>query len=39
MDISLTITYDNALQIDTSGNPTGLGANVGRTIRSLALGG
>jgi hypothetical protein len=39
MDISLSITYDNALQIDTSGNPTGLGANVGRTIRSLALGG
>jgi hypothetical protein len=39
MDISLTITFDNALQIDTSGNPTGLGGNVGRTIRSLALGG
>ena len=39
MDIALTITYDNALQIDTSGNPTGLGANVGRTVRSLALGG
>ena len=39
MDISLTITYDNALQVDASGNPTGLGANVGRTIRSLALGG
>jgi hypothetical protein len=39
MDISLSITYDNALQIDTSGNPTGLGANVGRTVRSLALGG
>jgi hypothetical protein len=39
MDISLSITFDNALQIDTSGNPTGLGTNVGRTIRSLALGG
>ena len=39
MDIALTITFDNALQIDTAGNPTGLGANVGRTIRSLALGG
>jgi hypothetical protein len=39
MDIALSITYDNALQIDTSGNPTGLGTNVGRTVRSLALGG
>ena len=39
MDISLSITYDNALQIDGSGNPTGLGTNVGRTVRSLALGG
>jgi hypothetical protein len=38
MDIALTITYDNALQIDASGNPTGLGANVGRTVRSLATG-
>lgn len=39
MDISLTITYDNAIQTDQAGNIQGLGANVGRTIRSLALGG
>jgi hypothetical protein len=39
MDISLTIGYDNALQIDNGGNTTGLGTNVGRTVRSLALGG
>jgi len=39
MDISLDITYDNALQIDGAGNPAGLGENIGRTIRSLAIGG
>jgi hypothetical protein len=39
MDIALTITYDNALQLDTAGNLQGLGADVGRTIRSLAVGG
>jgi hypothetical protein len=39
MDIALSITYDNALQVDTAGNPTGLGAAVGRTVRSLAIGG
>lgn len=39
MDIALTITYDNAIQTDQAGNVQGLGANVGRTIRSLALGG
>lgn len=39
MDIALTITYDNAIQTDQAGNIQGLGANVGRTIRSLALGG
>ena len=39
MDISLDICYDNALQSDTSGNLQGLGANVGRTVRTLALGG
>jgi hypothetical protein len=38
MDISLKITYDNAIQVDTAGNPTGLGGAVGRTIRSLAIG-
>jgi hypothetical protein len=39
MDIALTITYDNALQLDTAGNLQGLGADVGRTVRSLAIGG
>jgi hypothetical protein len=39
MDIALTITYDNALQLDTAGNLQGLGADVGRTVRSLAVGG
>lgn len=39
LDIALTITYDNALQTDTAGNLQGLGVNVGRTIRTLALGG
>ena len=39
MDIAMSITYDNALQVDSAGNLSGLGASVGRTIRSLAVGG
>ena len=39
MDISLTICYDNATQVDSSGNLQGLGQNIGRTVRSLAVGG
>jgi hypothetical protein len=40
MDIALTITYDNALQYNTVGGvPSGVGEAVGRTVRSLALGG
>jgi hypothetical protein len=39
MDIALTICYDNALQYGEGGAPTGIGAAVGRTVRSLALGG
>jgi len=39
LDIAMTICYDNATQVDTAGNVTGLGRNVGRTARSLALGG
>jgi len=39
MDIALTITYDNALQFGAGGAPTGIGQQVGRTIRTLALGG
>jgi len=40
MDITLTITYDNAIQLNRPGGErTGLGVEVGRTVRSLALGG
>ena len=39
MDIALTITYDNALQFGAGGAPTGIGQQIGRTIRTLALGG
>jgi len=38
MDISMTITYDNAIQTNASGNPIGIGQNVGRTVRTLATG-
>jgi hypothetical protein len=40
MDIALTITYDNAIQLNRPGGErSGLGVDVGRTIRTLALGG
>lgn len=39
MDIKCTIVYDNALQYGAGGAPTGIGQAVGRTVRSLALGG
>jgi len=39
LDIALSICYDNAMQMDQSGNPSGLGENIGRTVRTLALGG
>lgn len=39
MTIKLTIVYDNALQYGTDGAPTGIGEAVGRTVRSLAIGG
>ena len=38
MDITLTIKYDNALQVNTAGQPVGIGAAVGRTVRTLATG-
>jgi hypothetical protein len=38
MDITLSIAYDNALQVNTAGQPVGIGAQVGRTIRTLATG-
>jgi len=40
MDIALTITYDNAIQLNRpGGDRVGLGQDVGRTVRTLALGG
>jgi hypothetical protein len=40
MDIALTITYDNAIQLNRpGGDRTGLGQDIGRTVRTLALGG
>lgn len=39
MDIKLTIAYDNALQYGAGGSPSGIGQAVGRTVRSLAVGG
>jgi hypothetical protein len=39
LDIALTITYDNAVQVDAAGALSGLGEAVGRTVRTLALGG
>jgi hypothetical protein len=39
LDIALSICYDNATQVDGAGNLSGLGETVGRTIRSLAVGG
>jgi hypothetical protein len=38
LDIALTITYDNAIQTNASGNPVGIGQNVGRAVRTLATG-
>lgn len=38
LKIGLTIKYDNALQLNTAGVPNGIGAAVGRTVRTLATG-
>lgn len=38
LDIAMTITYDNAIQTNASGNPTGIGQAVGRAVRTLATG-
>lgn len=38
LDIAMTITYDNAIQLNASGNPVGIGQNVGRAVRTLATG-
>jgi hypothetical protein len=40
MDIGLTISYDNAIQLNRpGGEKSGIGEDVGRTIRTLAIGG
>jgi len=38
MDISMSISFDNAIQYNASGNPVGIGQNVGRAINTLATG-
>ena len=38
VDITLTLKYDNAIQIDGTGSPVGIGADVGRGLRTLATG-
>jgi hypothetical protein len=38
LDIAMTITFDNAIQTNASGNPVGIGQNVGRAINTLATG-
>lgn len=40
MQIDLTLTYDNAIQLNRPGGEReGLGVDVGRTVRTLAIGG
>ena len=38
IDITLTLKYDNAVQIDGAGTPVGIGAAIGRSVRTLATG-
>jgi hypothetical protein len=38
IDITLTIKYDNAIQVDGAGQPRGIGASVGRALGTLATG-
>jgi len=39
MDISLSITYDNAIQLNRpNGERAGVGVDIGRTVRTLATG-
>ena len=38
LTITLSIQYDNAIQVNAAGTPTGVGAAVGRTVRTLATG-
>lgn len=38
LTITMNIIYDNAIQVNSAGTPTGIGAAVGRTVRTLATG-
>jgi hypothetical protein len=38
IDITLTLKYDNAVQIDGTGTPVGIGSAIGRSVRTLATG-
>jgi hypothetical protein len=38
LTITMNIIYDNAIQVNAVGIPTGVGAAVGRTVRTLATG-
>jgi len=38
LTITLTVRFDNAIQVNQVGVPTGIGAAVGRTVRTLATG-
>jgi hypothetical protein len=38
LDITLSIKYDNAIQTNGAGQPSGVGALVGRTLRTFATG-
>jgi hypothetical protein len=38
VDITLTLKYDNAMQVDGADTPKGIGQFIGRTIGSLATG-
>lgn len=38
LTITLSIAYDNALQVNTAGTTVGVGAQIGRTIRTFATG-
>jgi hypothetical protein len=38
IDITLTMKYDNAIQVDGAGQPRGIGASVGRAFGTLATG-
>ena len=38
VDITMSIQYDNAIQTNGAGQPNGIGAAIGRTVRTLATG-